>query len=79
MKALIATLGLGMALASGAFAQGKPETPTAGHDSSGKATSSAKYADAMARLPEGVADKIAAARDAAKAAKADVDAMKAQG
>lgn len=79
MKALIATLGLGLALASGTFAQGKPEDPAAGRDSTGKATSSAKYADAMKNLPAGVADKIAAARDAAKAAKADVDAMKAQG
>lgn len=79
MKAFIATLGLGMALASGTFAQGKPEDPSAGKDSTGKAISATKYAEAMARLPEGVADKIAAARDAAKAAKADVDAMKAQG
>lgn len=76
MKSLLATLTLGMTLASGAFAQGKPTDPAAGHDSTGKATSATKYSDAMKRLPEGVADKIAAARDAAKAAKADVDAMK---
>lgn len=78
MKALLATLALGMTLASGAFAQGKPVDPAA-HDSTGKAISSAKYAEAMKHLPAGVADKIAAAREAAKAAKADVDAMKASG
>ncbi len=78
MKSLIATLALGTALASAAFAQGKPADPTA-HDSTGKAISAAKYAEAMKHLPAGVADKIAAARDAAKAAKADVDAMKASG
>lgn len=79
MKALLATLGLSLALASGALAQGKPDDPSGGKDSTGKAISSAKYAEAMKNLPAGVADKIAAARDAAKAAKADVDAMKAQG
>ena len=79
MKALISALGISMALASGAFAQGKPADVPAPKDSTGKAISSVKYAEAMARLPEGVAEKIAAARDAAKAAKADVDAMKAQG
>ena len=79
MKALLATLALGMTLASGAFAQTKPTDPAAAHDSTGKATSSAKYAEAMKHLPAGVADKIAAAREAAKAAKADVDAMKASG
>lgn len=78
MKSLIATLALGAALASAAFAQGKPADPAA-HDSTGKAISSAKYAEAMKHLPAGVADKIAAARDAAKAAKADVDAMQAAG
>jgi hypothetical protein len=79
MKTLVATFGLSLALASGALAQGKPENPANGRDSTGKAISSTHYAEAMARLPEGVAEKIAAARDAAKAAKADVDAMKAQG
>lgn len=79
MKTLLATFGLSLALASGALAQGKPEDPAAGRDSTGRAISSVKYAEAMARLPEGVAEKIAAARDAAKAAKADVDAMKADG
>lgn len=79
MKALISALGISMALASGAFAQGKPTDIPAPKDSTGKAISSTKYSEAMARLPEGVADKIAAARDAAKAAKADVDAMKSQG
>lgn len=81
MKTLFATLGLSLALASGALAQGKPTDIPApgGSDSTGKAISSAKYAEAMKNLPEGVADKIAAARDAAKAAKADVDAMKASG
>ena len=79
MKALLATLTFGLVLVSGAFAQGKPTDPGVPHDSTGKATSGAKYADAMSKLPAGVADKIAAARDAAKAAKADVDAMKAQG
>lgn len=79
MKTLLATLALGMTFATGAFAQTKPVDPTAGHDSTGKATSGAKYAEAMSHLPAGVADKIAAARDAAKAAKADVDAMKSQG
>lgn len=79
MKSLLSTLGLGLALASGAFAQGKPDDPASGRDSTGRTISSAKYAEAMKNLPEGVADKIAAARDAAKAAKADVDAMKAQG
>lgn len=79
MKALISALGISMALASGVLAQGKPTDIPAPKDSTGKATSSAKYSEAMARLPEGVAEKIAAARDAAKAAKADVDAMKAQG
>jgi len=78
MKALLATLALGMTLASGAFAQGKPVDPAA-HDSTGKAISSVKYAEAMKHLPAGVADKIAAARDAAKAAKADLEKMKAQG
>jgi hypothetical protein len=78
MKALLATLTLGMTLVSGAFAQTKPVDPAA-HDSTGKAISSTKYAEAMKHLPAGVADKIAAARDAAKAAKADVDAMKASG
>lgn len=78
MNTLITALGLGLALASGAFAQGKPADPGA-PDSTGKAISAAKYAEAMSRLPEGVAEKIAAARDAAKAAKADVDAMKSQG
>ena len=79
MKALISALGITMALSSGVFAQGKPTDIPAPKDSTGKAISSAKYSEAMARLPEGVAEKIAAARDAAKAAKADVDAMKAQG
>jgi hypothetical protein len=79
MKALISALGLSLALASGALAQGKPAEVSAPHDSTGKAISSAKYADAMSHLPAGVAEKIAAARDAAKAAKADVDAMKSQG
>ncbi|HKP94163.1 MAG TPA: hypothetical protein VJ385_00260 [Fibrobacteria bacterium] len=68
-----------MALATGAFAEGKPADVPAPHDSTGKAISAAKYAEAMSHLPAGVAEKIAAARDAAKAAKADVDAMKAQG
>jgi Skp family chaperone for outer membrane proteins len=76
MKALFATLALGAALATGAFAQ---TSPAAGHDSTGRAISGAKYAEAMKRLPDGVADKIAAAREAAKAAKADLDKMKAQG
>jgi hypothetical protein len=71
--------GFSMVLATGAFAQGKPADVPAPHDSTGKATSAAKYAEAMSHLPAGVAEKIAAARDAAKAAKADVDAMKAQG
>ncbi len=79
MKTLLATFGLSLALASGALAQGKPDDPAAGRDSTGKTISSTKYSEAMARLPEGVAEKIAAARDAAKAAKADVDAMKSQG
>jgi hypothetical protein len=79
MKTLISTLALGLSLATGAFAQGKPADPAAGHDSTGHAISSTKYAEAMKRLPAGVADKIAAARDAAKAAKDEVDAMKAQG
>ena len=79
MKALISALGVTMALASGVLAQGKPADLPAPKDSTGKAISSAKYSEAMAKLPEGVAEKIAAARDAAKAAKADVDAMKAQG
>jgi hypothetical protein len=61
MKALLATLALGMTLVSGAFAQTKPTDPSAAHDSTGKA------------------NKIAAARDAAKAAKADLDKMKAEG
>jgi hypothetical protein len=78
MKALLATLTLGMTLVSGAFAQTKPVDPAA-HDSTGKAISATKYADAMKHLPAGVADKIAAARDAAKAAKADLDDMKAKG
>ncbi len=78
MKALLTTLTLGMALATGVFAQGKPSTPPAA-DSMGKATSSTKVADAMKNLPAGVADKIAAAKAAAKAAKADIDAMKASG
>ena len=78
MKTLFATLALGMTLASAAFAQGKPVDPAA-HDSTGKAVSSVKYAEAMKHLPAGVAEKISAAREAAKAAKADVDAMKASG
>lgn len=79
MKTLISALGITLALASGVFAQGKPTDIPAPKDSTGKAISATKYSEAMARLPEGVADKIAAARDAAKAAKADVDAMKSQG
>ena len=79
MKALISALGISMALASGVLAQGKPTDIPAPKDSTGKAISATKYAEAMARLPDGVAEKIAAARDAAKAAKADVDAMKSQG
>lgn len=79
MKTTISALGISLALASGAFADGKPADIPASQDSTGKATSTAKYAEAMSHLPAGVAEKIAAARDAAKAAKADVDAMKAQG
>lgn len=79
MKALLSTLALGLAFATGAYAQGKPTDPAAGHDSTGHAISATKYADAMKKLPDGVAEKIAAARDAAKSAKADVDAMKADG
>ncbi|MEO6097832.1 MAG: hypothetical protein ABIW76_20120 [Fibrobacteria bacterium] len=79
MKNLISALGLSLALASGVLAQGKPTNPGAPHDSTGKAISATKYADAMSHLPAGVAEKIAAAREAAKAAKADVDAMKSQG
>ena len=78
MKGLLTTLALGLTFASGAFAQGKPTDPAA-HDSTGKAISGAKYAEAMKNLPAGVADKIAAARSAAKAAKAQVDAMHASG
>jgi hypothetical protein len=79
MKALLSALGISMVLASGVLAQGKPTDIPSPKDSTGKAISAAKYSEAMARLPEGVAEKIAAARDAAKAAKADVDAMKSQG
>ncbi len=80
MKTLICTLGMTLALVSGVMAQdGKPTTTTVPRDSAGKATSATHYADAMKNLPAGVAEKIAAARDAAKAAKADVDAMKSQG
>lgn len=78
MNSLITTLGISLALASGVLAQGKPAVIPA-QDSTGKAISSEKYANAMKNLPEGVAEKIAAARDAAKAAKADVDAMKLSG
>jgi hypothetical protein len=79
MKSLISTLGLGLALATGAFAQGKPSVSPAPSDSARKAAFDARFAEVMSRLPEGVAEKIAAARNAAKAAKDDVDAMKAQG
>jgi hypothetical protein len=79
MKSLISAFGLSLALASGVLAEGKPTDTPAPHDSTGKAISSAKYAEAMSHLPAGVAEKIAAAREAAKAAKADVDAMKSQG
>ncbi len=79
MKSLLCTLGMTLALVSGAMAQeGKPTIPVP-NDSTGKVTSTTRYADAMKNLPAGVADKIAAARDAAKSAKADVDAMKSQG
>jgi hypothetical protein len=67
-----------MTLVSGAFAQGKPVDPSA-HDSTGKAIASAKFAEALKHMPADVAAKIAAARDAAKAAKADLDDMKAKG
>ena len=79
MKSLITAFGISMALASGVLAEGKPTDTPVPHDSTGKAISSAKYAEAMGHLPAGVAEKIAAAREAAKAAKADVDAMKSQG
>ncbi|MDB5102487.1 MAG: hypothetical protein JWP91_176 [Fibrobacteres bacterium] len=78
MKALLSALCFGLVLGSSAYAQGKPVDP-ASHDSTGKAISATKYSDAMGRLPAGVAEKIAAAREAAKAAKADIDAMKSQG
>jgi hypothetical protein len=49
-------------------------------DSTGKAAvSAANYAEALNHLPPGVAEKIATAREAAKAAKADLEALKAQG
>jgi len=78
MKALLATLALGMTLVTGAFAQGKPVDPAA-HDSTGKAISSVKFAEALKHMPADVAAKIEAAREAAKAAKADLDDMKAKG
>lgn len=79
MNPLFSALGLCLALTFGVYAQGKPVDAPVPKDSTGKATSSAKYAEAMTHLPAGVAEKIAAAREAAKAAKADVDAMKSQG
>lgn len=83
MKSLLATLAFGMSLASGAYAQtlaeGKPVDPGAPHDTTGSAVSSAKFAEAMAHMPPEVADKVAAAREAAKAAKADIDKLKKQG
>ncbi len=81
MRALITALGLGLAMVSSALAQAKPAAPAAPapRDSVAKSTSSTHYSDALKSLPAGVAEKIAAARDAAKAAKADVDAMKAKG
>jgi hypothetical protein len=79
MNPFFSALGFCLALAFGVYAQGKPVDVPAAKDSTGKAISAAKYAEAMTHLPAGVAEKIAAARDAAKAAKADVDAMKSQG
>jgi hypothetical protein len=80
---LLATFGITLALASGAMAQVKtaptlPDKPIL-LDSAAKAELSAKFAELLANLPDGLADKLAAARDAARAAKADLDAMRAQG
>lgn len=79
MNPFLSALGLCLALTFGVYGQGKPADVPMPKDSTGKAISAAKYAEAMSHLPAGVAEKIAAARDAAKAAKADVDAMKSQG
>ncbi len=80
MNRLIVALSLSLSLAVGVWAQGKPVTPAPPvQDSVGKSKSASHYADAMKNLPPGVAEKISIARDAAKAAKDNIDAMKAQG
>ncbi len=83
MKTLNTILGLSLALVTGALAQTKPTDPgtttTPPVIDTGRANATTRVSDAMKNLPAGVADKIAAARDAAKAAKDAVDAMKASG
>ncbi len=80
MKKLIYGFGITLALASGSMAQvGKPTTLPVRNDSAAKAMVAEHFAEVLKNLPEGVAEKIIAARDASKAAKADIDAMKANG
>lgn len=79
MKTLLATFGLTLALASGAMAQAKPIEIPVPRDTTGGLLSPEKFAEILARLPDGLAEKLTAARDAARAAKADLDAMRADG
>jgi hypothetical protein len=76
MKALFATFGIFLALASGAIAQGKLSDASAPRDSASNGVSAERYADAMAHLPADAAMKIAAAHGAAMA---DLETMKSQG
>lgn len=78
MKQFIYGIGMTLALAAGTMAQGNKPVIVP-HDSVAHAAVAVHFAEVLKNLPEGVAEKIIAAREAAKAAKADVDAMRAQG
>lgn len=75
MKILLSTFVLSLALASGALAQTTPGLPIGGLDSIGHKVLSAD----LKALFEGMDAKIAAAREAARAARADIEALKAAG
>jgi hypothetical protein len=76
LKTLLGILALNLSLATGAMAAGPILEPASVKDSVGAHLSSEKFAEIMKSLPVEVAEKIAAAREAANNAKADLESLK---
>ncbi len=79
MKKLFSAIGFSAGLTICAMAQGKPTVTPPEHAENRKEEARKYFEEALSKMPAEVAVKVQAAREAAKAAKADVEEMVSKG